>query len=112
MMWEEKYGHLPLTKNLQMKHLNPGYWIKNKKKNELTEEETKKLFSKMEHLQFNEQGEIDVDAIEVVDDENDDLKNDIKKETSEGNSKEDYEVNKVVVTSSTSTSSKSKTTLT
>ncbi|CAI7275203.1 CPS_collapsed_G0016860.mRNA.1.CDS.1 [Saccharomyces cerevisiae] len=45
-------------KNFQLKHLNPGYWIKNKKKQELTEEQKRQLFAKMENINFNEDGEI------------------------------------------------------
>ena len=60
MIFEERRGHLPFTKNLQLKHLNPGYWIKNKKKQELTEEQKRQLFAKMENINFNEDGEINV----------------------------------------------------
>ncbi|OWB55450.1 hypothetical protein B5S28_g1322 [[Candida] boidinii] len=48
MMYEEKIGHLPFCKSLQLKQLNPMYHIKNKKKNELTEEEANKLFRQAE----------------------------------------------------------------
>lgn len=56
LMFEEKYGHLPLTKNLQLKHLNPGYWIKNKKVNELSNEEKDHLFKNLDNLKFNNDG--------------------------------------------------------
>lgn len=109
MMWEEKYGHLPFAKNLRMKHLNPGYWIKNKKKQELTEEETRKLFNKMENIKFNEQGEIDADdAVEVVaDDDDDDVKYNINTQVVESGSKKDHTINNTVTAGSSSTSSKS-----
>lgn len=58
MIFEEKRGHLPFCKNLQLKQLNPGYWLKNKKKNELTEEQKAALFSKVEKLNFDEDGVI------------------------------------------------------
>ncbi|OUM54926.1 hypothetical protein BVG19_g4380 [[Candida] boidinii] len=44
MMFEEKKGHLPFCKSLQLKQLNPMYHIKNKKKNELSEAEADRLF--------------------------------------------------------------------
>lgn len=56
MMYEEKTGHLPFSKNLKLRQLNPGYWIKNKKKNELTQEQKDELFHKMENLTFDENG--------------------------------------------------------
>ncbi|CCK71218.1 high-affinity iron permease FTR1 KNAG_0G01600 [Huiozyma naganishii CBS 8797] len=59
MIYEERHNHLPFMKNVQMKHLNPGYWIKNKKKNEMTEEEQEKLFSRMDDLRFAEDGVIE-----------------------------------------------------
>ena len=39
MLYEEKYGHLPLTKNLTLVKLNPMYHIKGKKKYEMSAEE-------------------------------------------------------------------------
>ncbi|CAM9018231.1 unnamed protein product [Wickerhamomyces anomalus] len=58
MLFEEKTGHLPFCKNLKLRHLNPMYWIKNKKKNELTDAERDELFRKAQDVRFNEQGEI------------------------------------------------------
>lgn len=117
MMWEEKYGHLPFTKNLQMKHLNPGYWIKNKKKNELTEEQTKDLFKQVENLQFTEQGVFDTattndeDSDSFEDEKNRNLVTMTKTETTLTVGKDDYNVDEVnkVATASTSSLSKSKT---
>lgn len=56
MMYEERTGHLPFCKSLKLRHLNPGYWIKNKKKNELTFEQREELFNKMENLKFDDNG--------------------------------------------------------
>ncbi|CEP63965.1 high-affinity iron permease FTR1 LALA0_S09e06524g [Lachancea lanzarotensis] len=58
MMFEEKRGHLPFCKNLKLRMLMPTYWIKNKKKNEMTERERQDLFQRLEKLEFNEQGEL------------------------------------------------------
>lgn len=44
MLYEEKNNHLPFCKNLKFRHLNPMYYIKNKKKDELTEDEADRLF--------------------------------------------------------------------
>lgn len=49
MLYEEKNDHLPFCKNLKFRHLNPMYYIKNKKKDELTEEEADRLF-KQAHI--------------------------------------------------------------
>ncbi|GAV55982.1 hypothetical protein ZYGR_0AZ01540 [Zygosaccharomyces rouxii] len=54
LMYEEKKGHLPFTK-LQMRQLNPGYHIKNKKKDELTKEQQQELFAKLERLRYDEE---------------------------------------------------------
>lgn len=62
MIYEEKRGHLPFAKNLKLRQLNPGYWIKNKKKNELTEEQKEELFQKMENLKFDENGVVAQEA--------------------------------------------------
>ncbi|CDH10850.1 probable Plasma membrane iron permease [Zygosaccharomyces bailii ISA1307] len=53
LMYEEKKGHLPFTKNLQMHQLNPMYHIKNKKKNELTREQEEELFARLEGIKFD-----------------------------------------------------------
>ncbi|VEU21151.1 DEKNAAC102039 [Brettanomyces naardenensis] len=45
MLFQEKKGHLPFTKSFKLHHLNPMYYIKNKKKDELTEEEEQRLFA-------------------------------------------------------------------
>ena len=59
LMFEEKNGHLPFTKDGHLRQLNPGYWIKNKKKNEMTEEQTEDLFNNLENLRFTQDGGID-----------------------------------------------------
>lgn len=47
MTYEERHGHLPFTKNLTLRSLNPMYHIKNKKKSELTKAEQEELFAKL-----------------------------------------------------------------
>lgn len=61
MIFEEKKGHLPFFKNLHLRQLNPGYWVKNKKKDEMTAEQTEHLFNKLENLKFNAGGQIETD---------------------------------------------------
>jgi len=68
MLFEEKKGHLPFCKNLKLRQLNPMYHIKNKKKQELTEEERNELFRKAQGLKFNEEGGLEnVSSSELVD---------------------------------------------
>lgn len=45
MLYEEKHNHLPFCKTLTLRQLNPMYHIKNKKKNELSEEEENRLYA-------------------------------------------------------------------
>lgn len=45
MLFQEKYGHLPFTKNLTLDKLNPMYYIKHKDRENLTAEEQEKLFN-------------------------------------------------------------------
>ncbi|EGV62449.1 high-affinity iron permease [Yamadazyma tenuis] len=47
MLFQEKTGHLPFTKNLTLRQLNPMYHIKGKKKLELTKEEQDELFERV-----------------------------------------------------------------
>lgn len=83
LMFEEKYGHLPFIKNLHLRQLNPGYWIKNKKKNELSNEERDHLFKNLDNLKFNNDGVISDIAADVT------IKNDnIETRTVEGNASE------------------------
>ncbi|SCU85040.1 LANO_0C03180g1_1 [Lachancea nothofagi CBS 11611] len=58
MMFEEKRGHLPFCKNLRLRMLSPTYWLKNKKKNEMTQAQEDELFQRVEKLNFNDQGEL------------------------------------------------------
>ncbi|KAG0674154.1 high-affinity iron permease [Pichia californica] len=44
MLYEEKNNHLPFV-NFSFRHLNPLYYIKNKKKDELTDAEADRLFA-------------------------------------------------------------------
>ena len=63
MIFEEKRGHLPFCPELKMRHLNPGYWLKNKKAQELTDEQQRELIIKIENLNFDENGEIITDEV-------------------------------------------------
>ncbi|CAI5760756.1 unnamed protein product [Candida verbasci] len=64
MLYEEKKGHLPFFKSLTLRSLNPMYHFKNKKQNELSEEEKKVLFEQLHHTQFhNEEEEMEEDCI-------------------------------------------------
>lgn len=56
MMFEERHGHLPGTKGLQLRHLNPGYWIKRKDKKELSAAQRAKLMRDMDDIEFDEEG--------------------------------------------------------
>ncbi|CCE61298.1 hypothetical protein TPHA_0A02160 [Tetrapisispora phaffii CBS 4417] len=56
MIYEERNNHLPFFKNLQMKHLNPGYWLKNKKANEMTREQELELLNRVDDLEFDDDG--------------------------------------------------------
>lgn len=115
LMWEEKYGHLPFTQNLQMKHLNPGYWIKNKKKDELTEEQTKNMFKQVEDLQLNEDGVIEAVGYETANlfesEKDGNVVTTIRIETSTKADKADHNISEFnkVATTSTISLSKSKT---
>ncbi|KAI5961418.1 FTR1 [Candida pseudojiufengensis] len=53
MLYEEKTGHLPFTKNLTLIKLNPMYYLKNKKKHELSQQEKTELFEKVKLHNFN-----------------------------------------------------------
>ncbi|KAH3680424.1 hypothetical protein WICMUC_000355 [Wickerhamomyces mucosus] len=59
MLFEERNGHLPFLKNLTLAQMNPMYYIKNKKKNELTEEERNELFAKAQQVRFDSSGQIE-----------------------------------------------------
>lgn len=54
MLYEEKKGHLPFTKNLTLRSLNPMYHIKGKKENELSKAEQEELFSKVRNQGLNQ----------------------------------------------------------
>lgn len=53
MLYEEKHGHLPFTKNLTLVQLNPMYHIKGKKKLELSNAEKEELFAKVKLQGFD-----------------------------------------------------------
>lgn len=61
MLFEEKKGHLPFCKSLTLRQLNPMYHIKNKKKNELSEEEAAKLFKQAQE-QLQERASIEEES--------------------------------------------------
>lgn len=54
MLFQEKTGHLPFTKNLTLNKLNPMYHIKGKKKFELTQKEQEELFERVKNTKYNE----------------------------------------------------------
>lgn len=49
MLYQEKTGHLPFTKNLTLNKLNPMYHIKGKSKHELSKEEQDELFERVKN---------------------------------------------------------------
>lgn len=53
MLYQEKTGHLPFTKNLTLNQLNPMYHIKGKKKNELSQEEQNELFERVKNQKLD-----------------------------------------------------------
>ncbi|CAH6719186.1 plasma membrane iron permease [[Candida] jaroonii] len=53
MLYQEKTGHLPFTKNLTLNKLNPMYYIKGKKKNELSEKEQNELFERVKNQKLD-----------------------------------------------------------
>lgn len=54
MLYQEKKGHLPFTKNMTLNKLNPMYYIKGKSKHELSKEEQEELFERVKYKKFNE----------------------------------------------------------
>lgn len=65
MLYEEKNGHLPFCKNLTLGKLNPMYYIKNKKKHELSKAEQDELFEKVKHQKINDTTSNDAVSDEV-----------------------------------------------
>ena len=59
MVYDEKHGHLPFTKNLTVVQLNPMYHIKGKKKLELNKAEKDELFTKLQQQNFGQAAEVD-----------------------------------------------------
>lgn len=55
MLYEEKKGHLPFCKNMTLAKLNPMYYIKGKKKQELTQQEKDELFAKVRNQGVQEE---------------------------------------------------------
>lgn len=65
MLYEEKTGHLPLSKKLTLARLNPMYYIKGKKKNELTKQEQEELFARVKaHNALAANAETDIASAE------------------------------------------------
>lgn len=58
MWYEEKRGHLPFLKGITARQLNPMYHLKNKKANELTEEEKQQLFEKVRNQEVLQNDEV------------------------------------------------------
>lgn len=58
MLYEERHGHLPFCKKLKVKQLSPFYWLKSKYKKEVTAEEEKQIFSDLQNVGFDEQGNL------------------------------------------------------
>ncbi|KAG7662160.1 uncharacterized protein J8A68_004288 [[Candida] subhashii] len=54
MLYEERTGHLPFSQSMTLRQLNPMYYIKGKKKNELSAQEKKELFSQVKQQQLGE----------------------------------------------------------
>lgn len=67
MLFEEKHGHLPFSKNLTLQKLNPMYYIKGKKKNELTQQEKDELFAKVRNQRIGEENRSVSSEEKVVD---------------------------------------------
>lgn len=68
MLYEEKHGHLPFMKNMKLKELSPFYWVKSKYKKEITKEEEKEIFTKLQTVAFDSEGnliETNEKAVEV-----------------------------------------------
>lgn len=57
MLYQEKTGHLPFTKTLTLQKLNPMYYIKGKKKQELSKDEQDALFERVKKQRFD--GEVE-----------------------------------------------------
>ncbi|XBW34864.1 hypothetical protein QEN19_000431 [Hanseniaspora menglaensis] len=58
MLYEERNGHLPFLKNVKVKQLSPFYWAKSKYKKEITKEEEAKIFSDLQNIAFDADGNI------------------------------------------------------
>lgn len=78
MLYEEKKGHLPFMKGVQLQHFNPMYWIKGKnRKRMLSEKEKEDLFRKVQMQQFGARTSVDApskkEAIEITNEGSDKL---------------------------------------
>jgi len=55
-------------KNMKLKELSPFYWVKSKYKKEITKEEEKEIFTKLQTVAFDSEGnliETNEKAVEV-----------------------------------------------
>lgn len=77
MMFEERKGHLPFCKNLTLKQLKPSYYLKRKQNEELSKEEQDILFSKMQNLAVDQNGQV-YTKDNAENDENSDLSNKVE----------------------------------
>lgn len=58
MLYEEKHGHLPFLKNRKLKELSPFYWVKSKYKKEITKQDEKEIFEKLQKVAFDSEGNL------------------------------------------------------
>ncbi|CAI8493599.1 high-affinity iron permease [Hanseniaspora opuntiae] len=58
MLYEEKHGHLPFLKNRKLKELSPFYWVKSKYKKEITKQDEKEIFDKLQKVAFDSEGNL------------------------------------------------------
>ncbi|RCK63602.1 Plasma membrane iron permease [Candida viswanathii] len=58
MIYEEKHGHLPFTKNFTFRKMNPMYYIKGEKNPELKKAEREALFAQLEEQRFGDVEEV------------------------------------------------------
>lgn len=81
MLYEEKYGHLPLLKGVTLRSLNPMYHIKNKKQHELNEQQKQQLFAQLKSTRFGVDDEADEEGNAVASTGDSDDVDEIKNET-------------------------------
>lgn len=83
LLFQEKHGHLPFTKDLTLAQLNPMYHIKGKKKNELSEREQQELFERVRNQKLgSEESESDKNVTREVENDSKNESKEIEKEIS------------------------------